>query len=156
MNEAFALPKKKTTEEATRLLRALLESYPHDPDINYQMAWACDFTGKEAEAVSYYEKALSYGLVEDRVGAMLGLGSTYRCLGEYEKSLKIFDQAIDEFPEHRAFQIFRALTLFNLGRADESVGLLLTQLLDTTADASIKAYDQALRFYSNKLNETWK
>lgn len=55
-------------------------------------------------------------------------------------------QAIAGFPTERALKFFRALTLFNLNRTEESVGDLLIQLLDTTADASIKSYDGALRF----------
>ena len=56
---------------------------------------------------------------------MLGLGSTYRCLGEYEKSVKIFDQAVQEFPDNRALKVFRTLTLYNLGKSEESVSQLL-------------------------------
>jgi tetratricopeptide (TPR) repeat protein len=154
--EAIELRKSNKPEEAVRVLKTLLQAYPDNPDLNYQMAWTYDFMGKELEAVVYYEKALANGLVEDRHGAMLGLGSTYRCLGEYKKSLNLFDQAIAEFPEDRALKIFRALTHYNLGEAEESVAELLIQLLDTTSDTSIKAYDRALRFYADKLNEIWK
>ena len=154
--EAIDLRKKNKPTEALDLLTTLLQSHPNDPDINYQMAWTCDFMGKESEAVPYYVRAIVNGLVEDREGAMLGLGSTYRCLGDYEKSLKVFDQATSEFPENRALKVFRALTLYNLGHADESVGQLLIQLLDTTSNENIKSYDRALRFYSDKLNDTWK
>lgn len=154
--EAVELRKNNKAEEAMSILKDLLQSHPNDPDINYQMAWTCDSMGKESDAVPYYEKAISNGLTEDRSGAMLGLGSTYRCLGEYEKSLKVFDQAVREFPEDRALNVFRALTLYNLGKAEESVSQLLLQLLDTTSDSTIKSYDRALRFYSDKLNETWK
>ena len=154
--EAIELRKNNKPEEAKQILTALLQSNPNDPDINYQMAWTCDFMGKEFEAVPFYEKAIANGLKEDRSGAMLGLGSTYRCLGEYEKSLKVFDQALNEFPENRSLKVFRALTYYNLGKAEESVSQLLIQLLDTTKDDSIKLYERALRFYSDKLNETWK
>lgn len=153
--EVVALRKDNKGEEALLILKDLLLGHPNDPDVNYQMAWTCDFMGKESEAAPFYERALANGLVEDRNGAFLGLGSTYRCLGEYEKSLKIFDQAVAEFPNERSLKVFRALTLFNLNRTEESVGDLLIQLLDTTADASIKSYDGALRFYSDKLKQTW-
>jgi tetratricopeptide (TPR) repeat protein len=156
LSEAIALRKNKKGEEALTVLKDLLRLHPHDPDINYQMAWTCDFLGKESEAAPFYECALANGLVDDRKGAFLGLGSTYRCLGEYEKSLKIFNQAIAEFPNERALIVFRSLTLFNLNRVEESVGDLLIQLLDTTNDNSIKSYDGALRFYSDKLHQTWK
>jgi tetratricopeptide (TPR) repeat protein len=153
---AIELRKNKKPEEAIKILVELLQSSPNDPDINYQMEWTCDFMGKESEAVPYYEKAIANGLKEDRLGAMLGLGSTYRCLGEYEKSLMIFNQGVSEFPDDRALKVFRALTLYNLGKAEESVSQLLIQLLDTTNDEAIKSYEGAFRFYSDKLNETWK
>ncbi len=156
IEEAKQLRKNKKPDEAMDILRTLLQSHPNDPDLNYQIAWTCDSMGKELEAAPYYEKAIANGLVEDRSGAMLGLGSTYRCLGEYEKSLKVFDQGIKEFPNDRSLKVFRALTLYNLGKSEESVSQLLIQLIDTTSDESIKSYDGALRFYSDKLNETWK
>ena len=124
--------------------------------MNYQLAWTCDSLGKESEAVPYYEAALANGLERDRAGAILGLGSTYRCLGEYEKSLKVLDQGVREFPDQRPLKIFRALTLYNLGRAKESMGDLLVQLVETTADESIRSYQRALHFYSDKLDETWR
>ena len=155
--KAIQLRKENKPDQAMLLLQELLNSNPDDPNINYQMAWTCDFIGKESEAVPFYKKAIDKGLSgEDRKGAILGLGSTYRCLGEYEKSLKIFDQAVVEFADDRSLKVFRALTLFNLGKYEDSVGELLLQLLDATNDQSIKLYDKALRFYSNKLNEAWK
>jgi tetratricopeptide (TPR) repeat protein len=152
---AIELRNKNKPNEALRLLKELLETHPNDPDINYQAAWTCDSMGREREAVLYYETALANGLVQDRDGALLGLGSTYRCLGEYKKSLQVFDRGLQEFPENRPLMVFRALTHYNLGEAKESVRQLLIQLIDTTSDASIKSYERALRFYSERLNETW-
>lgn len=155
--KAIQLRKDNKPEQALTFLAELLESSPENPTFNYQMAWTCDFMGKEREAVPFYEKAIAHGLSgDDRKGAMLGLGSTYRCLGEYQKSLKVFDQAVIEFSDDRSLKVFRALTLHNLGKSEEAVGQLLVQLLDTTEDKSIKSYDKALRFYSDKLSETWK
>ncbi len=154
---AIQLRKDNKPDRAVILLNELLKSNPDDPKINYQMACTCDLMGKENEAVPFYEKAISNGLTgEDRKGAMLGLGSTYRCLGEYQKSLKVFDQAIAEFTEDRSLKVFRALTLHNLGKSEAAIEQLLIQLLETTGDDSIKTYNEALRFYSNKLSETWK
>ena len=155
LTTAIELRKNKKPEEALAILSRLLKASPSDPDINYQIAWTYDSMGKESEAAPFYEKAIANGLTNDREGAMLGLGSTYRCLGDYENSLKMFNQAITEFPENRALKVFRALTLFNLGEAEESVGQLLMQLIDTTSDSTIKFYDGALRLFSDKLRETW-
>ncbi len=155
--KAIQLRKDNSPEQAFLLLTELLKSKPDDAMINYQMAWTCDFMGKESEAVPFYEKAISNGLTgEDRKGAMLGLGSTYRCLAEYQKSLEIFDQAVKEFADDRSLKVFRTLTLHNLGKSEEALGQLLIQLLDTTGDQLIKSYDKALRFYSDKLSQTWK
>ena len=155
LDKAIELRKDKKQDEAIKILELLLKSSPEDPDINYQMAWTFDSIGKESDAAPFYEKAIANGLVTDREGAMLGLGSTYRCLGDYKKSLLIFDMAISEFPENRALKVFRALTLFNLNDSETAIGQLLLQLLDTTSDSSIKSYEGALRFYSDKLRETW-
>ena len=119
----------------------MLVQSPNDPDINYQLAWTCDSMGKESEAAPFYEKAIDNGLQDDKRGALLGLGSTYRCLGDYKKSLSIFDQA---------------LTLYNLDQHDKSIEVLLIQLIETTNDSQIKSFEKALRFYSDKLDEIWK
>lgn len=157
LNEAIELRKSGKTQKAMQILTDLLQMHPEDATINYQAAWTCDSMGDEAAAVPYYEKAIANGLAgEERRGAMLGLGSTYRCLGEYEKSLAVFDRAVQEFPQERSLKVFRALTLYNLGKAEDAVGELLVQLLDTSSDSSIRTYEKALRFYSNKLNQTWK
>lgn len=156
LKEAIKLRKDNQPDQALIILNELLKSHPNNPNVNYQMAWTCDFMGKESEAVPFYEKAIANGLTEDREGAMLGLGSTYRCLGEYEKSLKVFDQGVLEFPSNRSLKVFRGLTLYNLGRSEAAVGDLLVQLIDTTGDKTIKSYEKALRFYSDKLNQTWK
>lgn len=155
--KAIELRKENKPDQAFSIFTELLKSHPQDPNVNYQMAWTCDFMGKESEAAPYYETAIANGLAgKDRQGAMLGLGSTYRCLGEYEKSLRVFNQAASEFPENRSLKVFKALTLYNLGKSEEAVSELLVQLLDTTNDPSIKIYEKALRFYSDKLNETWR
>ncbi len=156
LTQAIQLRNENKCEEALVILKKLLESHPLDPDINYQTAWTCDRLGNESEAAPFYETALSNGLTTDRHGAYLGLGSTYRCLGEYKKSLQTLDQAIVEFPDDRSLKVFRALTNYNLGSFEASVQELLVQLIETTDDSSIQMYKRALHFYSDKLNQTWK
>jgi tetratricopeptide (TPR) repeat protein len=132
IEQAIALRKDNKADEALVILKNLLIQHPDDPTLNYQLAWTCDFLGKESEAAPYYESALKNGLKEDRKGAFLGLGSTYRCLSEYKKSLQTFNQALTEFPQDKALKVFRSLTLFNLGRTENSISELLILLLDTT------------------------
>ena len=89
--------------------------------------------GLESEAVSYYERSLALGLpdAEQKAGAMLGLGSTYRTLGEYAESRAMLEQGALEFPQRAEFKAFLAMTLHNLGAHTEAMELLLTLLADT-------------------------
>lgn len=144
-------------EKALEVLFELRKPSPDNPEINYQIAWTYDSMGKESDAVPFYEEALAKGLFgNDREGAFLGLGSTYRCLGEYKKSQAVLERGVAEFPDSRALNIFYALTLYNCKKSAEAIGILLNQLLDTTGDSKIKSYDRALRFYADKLDEVWK
>lgn len=156
INQAAMLRSEKNHAEALLLLNELLIENPDNAVANYQAAWTYDSMGAETEAVPYYEKAITFGLTgHDLQGAYLGLGSTYRCIGLYQKSLALFDKAIADFPENRVFKVFRALTQYNLkdyaGCAEE----LIRQLVATSSDSNIKNYSRALEFYSDKLDQTW-
>jgi len=70
-------------EAAKELVRQYVETAPNDPAVLYQMAWCHDSLGEEQAAVPYYEQALALGLAgEDRLQAYIGLGSTYRVIGQ--------------------------------------------------------------------------
>jgi len=143
-------------QKAKAILSDIVKSHPEHALLCYQLACTCDAAGDEAEAVIHYENAIRLGLSgEDRVGAFLGLGSTYRCLGKYQKSLDVFDRGLTEFADDHALKTFRALTLFNLGKAELCVEELICQLVETTADRDLKSYGRALKFYSDKLHQTW-
>ena len=134
-----------------------LQEYPRSASLSYFAACFCDRHRTEAEAVTFYLKALSLGLQgQDRRDAYLGLGSTYRSLGEYQKSADVFAQGMKEFPEYRPYRVFLALTEFNLNQPDKSIERLLIELIDTTKDADIRGYERALRFYSNKLQHVFE
>ena len=84
LERAVYLRENGRAEEARELLLRLMAENPGDPQLNHQCAWVHDLLGREHEAVSFYERAIEEGLTgEDLEGAMLGLGSTYRALGEY-------------------------------------------------------------------------
>ncbi|MCM3033385.1 tetratricopeptide repeat protein [Niallia sp. MER 6] len=143
--------------KSSGVLMELVQSYPEDSFILYQYAWSLDLLGEERKAVLFYEKAIQLGLPEAELeGALLGLGSTYRTLGDYEKASDIFSQAIQKYPANRALQVFYAMTLYNLENHAKAMELLLTALVETTMDESILQYKKAITFYSDKLNESWK
>ncbi|MCH2547344.1 MAG: tetratricopeptide repeat protein [Alphaproteobacteria bacterium] len=155
LKNAIALRNDGHLEQAYEIFEALLKEQPNNPDILYQLAWTLDRMGKESKAVFFYEKALSNNLNTGKEDAMLGLASTYRCIGEYQKSLNLLDEAIEAFPSNNALKIFRTLTLFNLGCTNDAMGELIKLLLNTTHDENILKYQQALCFYSDKLEEVW-
>jgi tetratricopeptide (TPR) repeat protein len=143
-------------EEARQSLVALLGATPDDPVLNYEAACAHDYLGLEREAVPFYERAIANGLTgEPLQGALLGLGSTYRALGDYEKAMATFRLGLERFPGHREFSTFLALAFYNTGQYHDAVRTLLLNLIDTTQDPNITRYERALRFYADHLDETW-
>jgi len=138
------------------LLSRVLTEAPDDAEANYQMAWLCDLEDREREAVAFYVRAIAGHLpAEERRGALLGLGSTYRALGEYPEAVETLRRGVTEFPEDRAMQTFLALALYNADGCREAVELLLKNLVETSSDPEIKSYERALRFYADRLDEVW-
>ena len=144
-------------EEANQLMVALVQEEPENGYYQFQCAWTYDSLGKENEAVPHYEKAIQLGLKpETLLDAYLGLGSTYRTLGEYEQSKHIFEQALSEFPEAEHVKVFYAMTLYNLGEHPKAMETLLNTVIYTTNHKGIKDYRKAIKFYSDKLDQIWE
>ncbi|WP_096154088.1 tetratricopeptide repeat protein [Bacillus sp. FJAT-45066] len=157
LDKAIDLRKRGNHKESNELLIKLVEEFPDDASINYQCAWSFDLLGEEAKAVPFYENAIKFGLLPaDLEGALLGLGSTYRTLGEYEKSKSTFLKGMELFPDNRAMQTFYSMTLYNLKEHSKAMELLLNCLIETTNDSDISSYKKAIEFYSDKLDEVWK
>ena len=144
-------------KESNELLIKLVDKYPDDAFINYQCAWSFDVLGLESKAVPFYEKSIQLGLSgKDMEGAIIGLGSTYRTLGEYEKSQKVFSKGINLYPNNEAIKVFYAMTLYNLQEHGRAMELLLNSLISTTKNEEILDYQKAIGFYSDILDQTWK
>lgn len=157
LQKAVDLRKSGNHKESNEILLKLVQEFPDNASINYQCAWSFDLLGEESEAVPFYEKAIKLGLSSKELeGALIGLGSTYRTLGEYERSRNIFLKGIESFPDNRAIKVFYSMTLYNLNEHSNAMELLLNCLIDSTTDEEILKYKKAIGFYSNKLDETWK
>ena len=157
LEKAVALRKSGNTKKSNELLIKLVKEFPDNATLNYQCAWSFDLLGEEAKAVPYYEMAIQLGLPEVELeGAFIGLGSTYRTLGEYEKSKSVFLKAMAAFPANRAIQTFYAMTLYNLSEHSQAMELLLNCLIETTKDSNILDYKKALQFYADKLDQVWE
>lgn len=113
--------------------------------------------GLESEAVPYYESSIQLGLEDiDLQGAYLGLGSTYRTLGEYEKSKSVFKKGIGRFPENKALTVFYSMTLYNLNEHSQAMELLLTCIGESAGESTIEPYKKAITFYASQLDVVWK
>ncbi|MGO4528453.1 tetratricopeptide repeat protein [Paenibacillus sp. 2TAF8] len=157
LQQAIRLRQEGKVQESIELLHQITELEPQHGEGWYQLAWAHDSLGLEREAVPYYEKALQLKLSsEDRAGAMLGLGSTYRTLGQYEQAKRWMLTGMSEFPEHREFEVFYAMVLYNLGEHAEAMQRLLVQLADTSGDQRITDYSRAIRYYADQLDRVWE
>lgn len=156
LERAILLRQEGKIQEAIEILQEIAVQDPENAQLWYQLAWAHDSLGLEREAVPHYEKALSLGLPgEDRAGAILGLGSTYRTLGQYEQAKVWFEKGMSEFPERREFEVFYAMVLYNLGEHAQAMKRLLVQLADTSSDKGITDYSRAIRFYADQLDRVW-
>ena len=141
-------------EQARVLLLELVAAFPDDAEIVFQAAVAHDNMGLERESIPYYTKALALGLAgPDLQRAYLGLGSTYRGLGEYQLAEQTLRRGVQAFPHHRALQVFLAMTLYNLQRHMEAMELVLTNLMETTADETLHYYKRPISYYAAHLDE---
>lgn len=153
---AIKLRKEGKLEESNKLLMKLVDMYPDNPIINYHCAVSLDVMGLEKDAIQYYEKAIEIGLPDEEMqGAYLGLGSTFRTLGQYEKSKNIFEEGLEKFPENRGMKVFYAMTLYNLGKHLKAMEILLLCLAETSSDENINKYKKAIKFYADKLDKIW-
>jgi tetratricopeptide (TPR) repeat protein len=151
--DAVRLREGGQLDEARTGLAALGMDWPDDAEIAYQTAWVHDRLGLEAEAVPFYERALASGLAtEHRVGAYVGLGSTYRVLGRYEEAQSTLQRGLAEFPGNAAMRTFLAMALYNLGAAHDGLGLALSVLAETSGDPDVQRYRAAIEYYAGDLD----
>lgn len=157
MNEAIqraiALRNDGQHTEALAILLDLYGSQPDDAKVNYELARTYDQQGVEDEAIGFYEHAIQCGLAGDDLrGAMLGLGSSYRCVERFGDAARVLHKGAAAFPDAREFDVFLALTKYNMGDHAEAMRLLLTHIADQTADAATQKHRRAIGYYAEHLN----
>ncbi len=157
LEDAIRAREQRRYDEAERLFSDLLTTHPHDALTNYHYGWMCDVQGNERVAVGYYEKAIDLGLPpEDLRGALLGLGSTYRALGEYQKAAARLQRGLVHFPDALEFTVFYAMVLYNLDQHQEAVSRLLHLVADQVPAESIARYQRAIHTYAQDLDKIWE
>jgi len=143
-------------EEARAVLLELRAAFPDDAQVTLETAYVHDSLGYEEDAVRHYEAALAGELGDDeRRGALLGLGSTFRALGRDTDSDRTLREGIERYPDDNALRAFHALTSYSLGRHADAVRSLVEVLLETTADERVTRYRRALLAYADDLDRSW-
>ncbi len=161
MNEdiqrAIELRRESQHTEALAILLDLYNAHPDDAKVNYELACTYDHQGVEDEAIGFYEHAIQCGLAgEDLRGALIGLGSSYRCVERFGDAARVLHKGAAEFPDANEFDIFLALTKYNMGDHAEAMRLLLSHIADHTADAATKKYQRAISFYAENLEPPYE
>ncbi|WP_263167250.1 tetratricopeptide repeat protein [Streptomyces sp. SCSIO ZS0520] len=157
LTEARRLRGRGELGAARGLFLRLAAARPDDAPLAYETADLHDRLGLEAEAVPHYERALSAQDAlpeEDRRGAFLGLGSTYRVLGRHQDAERTLREGVRLFPEAGGLRAFLAMALYNTGAHHEATTLLLRLLAETSTDPSVREYRRALLHYANDLDAT--
>lgn len=156
LQEALALGDAGQLEAARAALTELRKQTPDDPMINYHCAVANDRLGDERAAIPLYEHAITHGLSDEYLrSAMLGLGSSYNVVGDYEQAVATLQKGRETFPEAREFDVFLALALHRKGEYAPAMQLLLHTIVETTADPDLKKYSRAIRYYADHLDEVF-
>jgi hypothetical protein len=113
-----------------------------------ERAAAYDREGYEAEAIPHYERAIAAGLPDELMAkAMLGLGSSLRNVDRSGESVRVLDDAVRRFPEHRALPVFLAFSLWTEGRRAEALALLAERLGEGSG------YERAIGEYATEIRE---
>jgi len=140
-------------EESKEILLDLVENST-DPEIFFQCAWTHDTLGLESDAIIYYEKAIALGLSgENLLGCYIGLGSSLRCTGQYEKASEVFSEALGKFEENDVLKTFLAMTKYNLKEYEDAMKLLLSIVVKVEG---VNKFEKAISFYQHHLNDVFK
>lgn len=157
LKETDKLRARERHQEALDLLMELAVEYPDNPVVQYKTACAYDYLGRERDAVPHYIAAIRNELPgSDLRSAYLGLGSTYRTLGQYAESKQTLLEGLSRFPDADEMKVFLAMTLYNLGEHHQAVSSLVKLITETTSDENILNYGRAILFYAEDMDKTWE
>jgi tetratricopeptide (TPR) repeat protein len=152
LKEAVDLRNRGCYEESRSILIQLTKTSA-DPNVFYHCAGTLDVMELEREAIFFYEKALSLGLEGESVrGCYIGLGSTYRSIGEYQKAIDTLEKGLSLFPDEDVMKVFLAMAKYNNQDYNEAMKILLNLTLKHN---NIKDYSKAIAYYSDKLDDIW-
>lgn len=157
IERARSLREDDELEDSQAILLGLLDSYPDDPVLLFEVGGSFDVLGEEPQAIPYYQKAIEAGLDgDDLQECLVCLGSSLRYTGRADEAVEVLEAAVDEYPGNGPAQVFLALAYYSDGRHEEALRTLLSVLLETTRDEEILGYRETLEYYSDNLDEEWE
>lgn len=150
---AIALRDDGQHTEALAIMLDLYNQHPDNAKVNYELGGTYDRQGVEDEAIAFYEHAIECGIEgADLRGALLGLGSSYRCLERYGDAARTLQKGAAAFPDAKEFDIFLALTRYNMGEHAEAMRLLLNHIAENSADTDTQRYRRSIGYYAEHLD----
>jgi tetratricopeptide (TPR) repeat protein len=139
-------------DAAFELLDEIIAEEDSNAFIFLEMGLTYDASGKEAEAIPHYERAIALGLPSnERCVAMLCLGSSYRNVGDITKAKHILKKAIDEFPDHIGLRCFYSLAQVSAGEEKKAVGTLLDAVFHISPE-TVRPFLRGLQHYRRELD----
>lgn len=154
LEHALKLRSDGEEEQSRQLFIELVRQNHNNAELNFHCAQTHDGMGLEEEAVEYYERAIRIGLPDELLkDAYVCLGSSFKVIGEYQKSFDILSIGEEKFPNYEPIQVFKALTLYGMDRHSTALKTVLLSLLKTTNDKEIQKYSRALHYYAEVLDE---
>ena len=140
------------TSTLIRQLEALDQAHPHVAEILHQLAWTHASLGHDHDARTAYERAIALGLPpNEQSGALIGLATCLRSLGEIEAAGRTLESGRTQYPEQPEFEAYLALVRHDQGRHTEALQLALTALIENSDDPGITAHQRDLRHFLNLL-----
>ncbi|MBE2222755.1 MAG: tetratricopeptide repeat protein [Anaerolineae bacterium] len=156
VEEARNLRDEDELEASQEILLALLEQYPDNATVLYEVGGSYDVLGEERDAIPYYEQAVDAGLEgDDLQECLICLGSCNRVIGEFEESVEALETAVSQFPDNKSGHVFLALAYYSNDQKEDAMRTLMELLLETTQNEDILAYADVLEFYKDHLEEVW-
>jgi tetratricopeptide (TPR) repeat protein len=157
IERAKLLRREDELQESQALLLELLQEYPEDPLVLFEVGGSYDVMGLEPDAIPYYERAIEAGLDGSALQeCLVCLGSSYRVTGQAGDAVGILEKAVERFPDQNSGRVFLALAYYSNGQDDEATRLLLDLLIKTTSDEDILVYADTLDYYKDNLDEMWE
>ena len=146
LDRIFTVRDRNHMQSTIDALLPILEKHPADARVLYELGGAYDTAGEEQTAQFFYEQALQAGLSGDLLRrCYVQYGSTLRNLGEFARSVEVFERARRDFPGSPSLAVFQAISLHASSRVDEAVAALLEVVAEGVHSPDIERYKPSIR-----------